>query len=455
MNSIKFCFFGYVILFTLSFCLNGLSQRITWISVPEVGGSISVHDITPDGQFLVGEFEHPNGDISAFKWSQATGFILLPRFGGNEAKAFGISDDGSIVVGWSNDEEYNEIACRWLADTIFALGTLGGDNSAATDISGDGTIIVGEASVFMGTSSFAFYWTESGGMQRLDFGALDGSKANAISDDWTRIVGYFTPVNEWAHACIWDDGIRDSLGTLGGIFSFAFDISSNGQFVVGVSADSNNYSQAFIWDDNQGFTPLGFIDVNNQYSEALGVDNSGKKVVGTASIGFSNNHAFLWTPDSGMEDLNVKFEALIPTDMYLRSAKAITPDGRYITGEAIQMPGYIYYLYILDTENPIQITEHDPQLTESMVLEQNYPNPFNPTTTIRFGLHEPSTISLDIFSITGQHVKNLVRDTYPEGIHEVMWDGTDSQNQPVASGVYIYKLTAPKQTLSGKMVLMK
>jgi flagellar hook assembly protein FlgD len=38
----------------------------------------------------------------------------------------------------------------------------------------------------------------------------------------------------------------------------------------------------------------------------------------------------------------------------------------------------------------------------------------------------------------------------------INWDGTDSTNQPVPSGVYLYQLRAGKQTLAQKkMMLLK
>ncbi|MCK5407815.1 MAG: hypothetical protein KAJ37_10185, partial [Candidatus Krumholzibacteria bacterium] len=44
---------------------------------------------------------------------------------------------------------------------------------------------------------------------------------------------------------------------------------------------------------------------------------------------------------------------------------------------------------------------------------------------------------------------------YQAGPHRIEWDGTDANGSPVGSGVYVYRLTAGKQTISRKMLLLK
>jgi subtilisin family serine protease len=78
-------------------------------------------------------------------------------------------------------------------------------------------------------------------------------------------------------------------------------------------------------------------------------------------------------------------------------------------------------------------------------LGQNYPNPFNPGTRIEFVLPEASTVELTVYDILGRKVRTLVQGNYPTstGIpYHVMWDATDQSGRRVASGVYIYRLSA-------------
>jgi M6 family metalloprotease-like protein len=88
-------------------------------------------------------------------------------------------------------------------------------------------------------------------------------------------------------------------------------------------------------------------------------------------------------------------------------------------------------------------------------LRQNYPNPFNPTTTITYSLPEAARVQLDIYNLKGQLVKTLVNGDEPAGMHSVVWDGRDSNNAAVASGVYFYRVSTPQATQTKRMLLMK
>jgi serine protease len=88
-------------------------------------------------------------------------------------------------------------------------------------------------------------------------------------------------------------------------------------------------------------------------------------------------------------------------------------------------------------------------------LRQNYPNPFNASTSIPYQLAKRSHVQLDIYSILGQHIKNLVNEIKPGGAYSVAWDGTDNKNLPVSSGIYLYKLQAENQVFVHKLLVIK
>jgi len=89
----------------------------------------------------------------------------------------------------------------------------------------------------------------------------------------------------------------------------------------------------------------------------------------------------------------------------------------------------------------------NPETANSAVYEynlyNNYPNPFNPETVIKFSLKEKSSVTLTVYSITGQKVAELAAGEMEKGLYEKRFNGTK-----LSSGVYIFRLEA--QSLESK-----
>lgn len=91
-----------------------------------------------------------------------------------------------------------------------------------------------------------------------------------------------------------------------------------------------------------------------------------------------------------------------------------------------------------------------------VVLYPSFPNPFNPTTTISFELDESSIVHLDVFGVDGAWVRTLAHGPYSAGVrHYVTWNGRNSSGDAVASGVYLYRLTAGDFQKTRRAVLLK
>ncbi len=94
------------------------------------------------------------------------------------------------------------------------------------------------------------------------------------------------------------------------------------------------------------------------------------------------------------------------------------------------------------------------------VLNQNYPNPFNPSTTIKyfvpvFKSGDIPVIHLKIYDILGREIATLVNEKQSvSGSHKIIFNASK-----LASGVYIYRLTAVGKTVNfaeaKKMVLLR
>ncbi|MBI4550758.1 MAG: DUF5011 domain-containing protein [Candidatus Latescibacteria bacterium] len=80
-------------------------------------------------------------------------------------------------------------------------------------------------------------------------------------------------------------------------------------------------------------------------------------------------------------------------------------------------------------------------LPTAFALKANRPNPFNPTTQIAYEVPQQAHVMLVVFNLLGQEVVRLVDEPKAPGRYGATWDGRNAHGQPVASGVYLYRLT--------------
>ena len=112
-----------------------------------------------------------------------------------------------------------------------------------------------------------------------------------------------------------------------------------------------------------------------------------------------------------------------------------------------------YMTVVWDISAMLSIDEFG--LPDEFALHQNYPNPFNPVTTIAFDVPEQSDVLVEIYSVTGQRVKTLVNQNVDAGFHKIMWNGTNDAGVGLASGMYIYRISANNFTNVKKLIFMK
>jgi len=113
-------------------------------------------------------------------------------------------------------------------------------------------------------------------------------------------------------------------------------------------------------------------------------------------------------------------------------------------------------------ESPVSIDEQDelpdeqeeslPTVTQ---LIGAYPNPFNPQTTVAFTLDRSQHVVIDVFSVTGGRVTELVNRTYAEGEHQITWDGRNASGRSVPSGTYVIRLSTETVVRASKVMLLK
>jgi probable HAF family extracellular repeat protein len=263
------------------------------------------------------------------------------------------------AAGWSDTDAGTLHSFQWtLSGGTLDLGTLLGSagNSIAFGMSDDASTIVGWSNTTPGSpfpsGQHAFRWTQVGGMQ--DLGSLQGSSGTSIAyaanSDGSVVVGQTdmppngpTPVPP--HAFRWTQaaGMQD-LGSLSaGFGSTAYAVSGDGSVVVGSAAVSGG-NHVFRWTQATGMQDLGTLPGLNQ-ATATSVSADGSIVVGYAdpttalngATGWAvsaNSLPFRWTQATGLQNLTTLLAngGVNMTGIALTAASGISRDGAYILG---------------------------------------------------------------------------------------------------------------------------
>jgi hypothetical protein len=130
---------------------------------------------------------------------------------------------------------------------------------------------------------------------------------------------------------------------------------------------------------------------------------------------------------------------------------------QFVDDSVLPDTGYEYALIVVLADGSELRSVPASVQTSKLALQlfQNHPNPFNPNTTIRFSLPKSAFVQLTVYDPLGRRVVTLINETRPAGIGEVVWDGRTASGDPVASGVYLYRLQTGKSVLTKKLVLLK
>jgi probable HAF family extracellular repeat protein len=302
------------------------------------------YGVSSDGSVVVGYSVSASGR-EVFRWTAEGGMVSL----GSAYTAYGVSSNGSVIVGDSYFGTTSRQAFRWTPDGgVVGLGYLtGASKSGAYGVSADGSVVVGISSV-SSTVGEAFRWTSGEGMVGL--GDLEGgeywSHALATSANGSVVVGYGNSASG-QEAFRWTSGggmvgLSDLQG--GSFWSCSNGVSADGSVVVGQGSSASG-REAFRWTSASGMVGLGDFAGGEFRSNALATSADGSIVVGSSSSTFNVNsyarygEAFYWTESGGMQNLKdmlinlgADLTAWDSTTWTLTAATGISADGKTIVG---------------------------------------------------------------------------------------------------------------------------
>ncbi len=395
-------------------------------------------------------FERDEGGIGA--WGQVA---MLTAHGGDPADYFGhsvsISGDVAVVGAWGDDSNGLHSGSAYVfqrgwggTDGWRQMAKLRADDGAANDLFGESVSVSGDY-VFVGARGDDDRGELSGSAYvfRRDAGGSDawGQVAKLTSSDGAEgdAFGFrvFVSGGDATIAAPWDDNPNGE----GAGSAYMFRLHEG----LGVWLQKAK----LMADDGEARDWFG-------YSASLYGDRAVVGAAGDSDNGDVSGSAYVFQRDT--------------SGHWSQAAKLIASDG-----EAHDWFGYSVSLSAdfaiagawNDDDNgsgsgsahvfgiqPRSTTVAERQLAR-FVLAPNAPNPFNPSTTIRYELTADQTASVVIHDMLGRAVRTLADGPRPAGRGSAVWNGLDDAERPVASGIYVVRLTAGNTVRARRITLLR
>ncbi len=348
----------------------------------------------------------------------------------NDSQYSLIAKNTSGRAGFGTLNELGAIYYYSDGDTLYLgiTGQIDGDNNIVVFLNFSG--YAGRNGVLMGehSSSAGVFSTNT---QKSVYG-LDQAKLDMEADYALAFHEFNMTKQFYCDACAYDtSGIKNSASAVV-VSRQDGETASDGGTLSGVFGGSQNATFELAYKNDFATDSLHGIEMKLPLSVFDGVDNTQTfqlfVVITTKSGGFSN--------------------VCIPGDLGPQNLWN-DPDLTEITGQDF-----------FTQPNPLTEVQNDvPKPSISFTLYQNYPNPFNPATIIKYSIpalfggkqnNSPLRVTLKIYDVLGREIRTLVNRAQKPGKYSVQFNASY-----LPSGVYFYRLTNGKISITKKMTILK
>jgi hypothetical protein len=407
---------------TVSLLWNAGSLTFTAGATPAAGDGpqgIAIADLDADGLSDIVATSYFTNQVLVL-WNQGGRVFSSPSFAGTMMgpRSVAVADldgDGLPDLATVNGVSDNVSVIKNLGGRVFGAQTayaVGDDpySVVATDVDGDGHLDL--AAVKTGTPRVVVLKNLGNAVFSAPTGYSAGSSPYGI-----------------AAGDVTGDGAPDLAVANGGSGTASLLMNAgNGTFGAPADYATANQPRAAVIADMTGDGALDVVVAN----------------------GFSDNLSFLRNTGAG---------AFAPA---VNTAVGDTP--RAIVAADLDGDGDVDIASVNSLSNTVSVLRNGPQGTIDVpadsppaptALLANRPNPFNPSTVITFRLVKPAPVELAVYDVRGRLVRWLARGERASGEHRVGWDGRDESGREVASGLYLYRLTAAGFADSKRMVLAR
>jgi|GEM_PF-1855594 hypothetical protein len=239
--------------------------------------------------------------------------------------------------------------------------------------------------------------------------------------------------------------------TVNGNYAYLACTSTNGYNGCILSVDVSDPSNPVLADQINSIQgdPLT-VYYSNNYIYCIAADYVYKKEKGdTLRVGCKQKA----TVEGGLRVINVAK----PDSIYYTCGFNTFSDPR----DAIAESGYVY---IADQDSGLVILKHNITGVEGLPEQEPiisgpqitiYPNPCKQTTTINYQLTKPEHVTIKIYNIGGQLVKNLVDTEKKAGRYTILWNCMTDKGQRVSGGVYFCEMASGGNKEIRKIMVVK
>jgi hypothetical protein len=245
---------------------------------------------------------------------------------------------------------------------------------------------------------------------------------------WATVGDFGKILNTWDGGLSWHE--RDT-GSSSILLDIDF-VNENTGWAVGMFGEiMKSTNGGFVWEQQQGVHPPDWL-----YSVCFIDENTGWNVGFDGKIQSTSNGGAAWAVEpSGIHE-------------QLHSVFFVDSHNGWVVGQN----GVI--LRASSSSSSVEDPRGPVGEGTSAARFSSYPNPFGRQTTIRFVLSRAAEVQVDVLSVTGRHLRSLLRGSETQGVKSIQWDGRDDRGHLMNSGAYILRLQIDGHVESRKVSLM-
>jgi len=151
----------------------------------------------------------------------------------------------------------------------------------------------------------------------------------------------------------------------------------------------------------------------------------------------------------GLDDYFIDYEHITFSDGVHHFTRIdVDDDELHVT--AIDQQGGMVDRFTVNKFTSVSVEDEGSPVPEAFGLDPNYPNPFTATTTIRYRVSAEGRVRLELYDLSGRSVAVLVDRVQTPNTYTVVFDAAR-----LASGVYVYRLTAGSFSQSRRLTVVQ